>query len=123
MVVDPVARAAFRRLGARSGISVPMVARRRTLGALALLRASDEAPFTQDDVDLAEDLARRAALALDNVRLYQREHTVADTLQRSLLPELPEVPGIEAAAHYVSASTAAASMPGPSGSSGTSEEH
>src|SRR3954447_3165588 len=107
MVVDPVARAAFRRLGARSGISVPMVARRRTLGALALLRASDEAPFTQDDVDLAEDLARRAALALDNVRLYQREHTVADTLQRSLLPELPEVPGIEAAAHYVSASSAA----------------
>jgi PAS domain S-box-containing protein len=107
MVVDPVARAAFGRLGARSGISVPMVARRRTLGALALLRASDTTPFTQDDVDLAEDLARRAALALDNVRLYQREHTVADTLQRSLLPELPEVPGIEAAAHYVSASSAA----------------
>ncbi|MCW2578570.1 MAG: putative sensor protein, partial [Blastococcus sp.] len=67
----------------------------------------EEHPFTQDDVDLAEDLARRAALAIDNVRLYQREHTVADTLQRSLLPELPEVPGIEASAHYVSASSAA----------------
>ena len=107
MVVDPDARAAFRRLGAGSGISVPMVARRRTLGALALLRTSDERPFTQDDVDVAEDLARRAALALDNVRLYQREHIVADTLQRSLLPELPEVPGIQAAAHYVSASSAA----------------
>jgi len=107
MVVDPVARAAFRRMGARSGISVPMVARRRTLGALAMIRSSDERPFTQDDVDVAEDLARRAALAIDNVRLYQREHTVADTLQRSLLPDLPEVPGIEAAAHYVSASSAA----------------
>jgi serine phosphatase RsbU (regulator of sigma subunit) len=107
MVVDPVARAAFVRMGARSGISVPMVARRRTLGALALLRSTDERPFTQGDVDVAEDLARRAALALDNVRLYQREHAVADTLQRSLLPEVPEVPGIQAAAHYVSASSAA----------------
>jgi PAS domain S-box-containing protein len=107
MVVDPVARAAFRRMGARSGVSVPMVARRRTLGALALIRTSDDRPLTQDDVDVAEDLARRAALAIDNVRLYQREHVVADTLQRSLLPDLPEVPGIEAAAHYVSASSAA----------------
>jgi PAS domain S-box-containing protein len=107
MVVDPVARAAFLRMGARSGISVPMVARRRTLGALALIRTSDDSPLDQDDVDVAEDLARRAALAIDNVRLYQREHTVADTLQRSLLPDLPEVPGIEAAAHYVSASSAA----------------
>jgi PAS domain S-box-containing protein len=107
LVVDPEARAAFLRMGARSGMSVPMVARRRTLGALALIRSSDEQPFAQDDVDLAEDLARRAALAMDNVRLYQREHSVADTLQRSLLPVLPEVAGIESAAHYVSASSAA----------------
>jgi serine phosphatase RsbU (regulator of sigma subunit) len=107
MVEDPAARAAFVRLGAHSVISVPMVARRRTLGALALVRATEEPPFSQDDVDLAEDLARRAALALDNVRLYQREHSVADTLQRSLLPDLPEVAGIESAAHYVSASSAA----------------
>jgi serine phosphatase RsbU (regulator of sigma subunit) len=41
------------------------------------------------------------------VRLYQQEHTVADTLQRSLLPELPDIPGVESAAHYVSASTTA----------------
>jgi PAS domain S-box-containing protein len=107
LVVDPEARAAFLRMAAHSALTVPMVARRRTLGALALLRTSDERPFTQDDVDLAEDLARRAALAMDNVRLYQREHAVADTLQRSLLPVLPEVSGIESAAHYVSASSAA----------------
>ncbi|HVD29214.1 MAG TPA: SpoIIE family protein phosphatase, partial [Mycobacteriales bacterium] len=107
LVVDQEARAAFLRMGAQSVLSVPMVARRRTLGALALVRTSDERPFTQDDVDLAEDLARRAALAMDNVRLYLREHAVADTLQRSLLPVLPEVSGIESAAHYVSASSAA----------------
>jgi serine phosphatase RsbU (regulator of sigma subunit) len=103
---DPDVVAAFQRLGGTATLTVPMVARRRTLGALSLVR-TDDRTFTQDEVDLAEDLAARAALAMDNVRLYQQEHTVADTLQRSLLPELPEIPGMEAAAHYVSASTAA----------------
>ena len=46
-------------------------------------------PFTQDDVDLAADLGSRAALAIDNVRLYQREHTVADTLQRRCCRSCP----------------------------------
>jgi PAS domain S-box-containing protein len=101
------ARELFAELGATSALILPMVARRRTLGAVALVRAGDEHRFAPRDVDLAEDLARRAALALDNVRLYQQEHTVADTLQRSLLPDLPQIAGIEAAAHYVSASTAA----------------
>jgi PAS domain S-box-containing protein len=101
------AREAFDALGGHSVVTVPMVARRRTRGALALVLSSEDRTFTQEDVDLAEDLSRRAALAMDNVRLYQQEHTVADTLQRSLLPEIPEIPGILAAAHYVSASTAA----------------
>jgi PAS domain S-box-containing protein len=101
------AREAFDALGGHSVLTVPMVARRRTRGAMALVVANPDRTFTQEDVDLAEDLGRRAALAMDNVRLYQQEHTVADTLQRSLLPQLPEIPGIAAAAHYVSASTAA----------------
>ncbi len=100
-------REAAERLGVGSLLAVPMVARRRTRGAILLGRRDTERPFDQEDVDLAEDLARRAALAMDNVRLYQQEHTVADTLQRSLLPELPVIPGVESAAHYVSASTAA----------------
>src|SRR5688500_1239270 len=106
VIGDPEVVAAFQRLGGTTTLTVPMVARRRTLGALALVRA-DAGTFTRDEIDLAEDLAARAALAMDNVRLYQQEHTVADTLQRSLLPVLPEIPGIESAAHYVSASTAA----------------
>nr|WP_246324234.1 GAF domain-containing SpoIIE family protein phosphatase [Petropleomorpha daqingensis] len=105
--VSPTAREVVERLGGASVLTVPMSARRRTLGAMALVRTSAERPFGQDDVDLVHDLARRAALAMDNVRLYQQEHTVADTLQRSLLPVLPEIPGIRAAAHYISASTAA----------------
>ena len=107
LIVHPGARAAFETLGGTSALSVPMVARRRTLGALALVMTSPDRTFGKDDIELAEDLAARAALAMDNVLLYQQEHSVADTLQRSLLPELPDVPGIESAAHYVSASSAA----------------
>jgi PAS domain S-box-containing protein len=106
IIGDPDVEEAFQRLGGTAVLTVPMVARRRTLGALALVKAGDRT-FTRDEVELAEDLGARAALAMDNVRLYQQEHTVADTLQRSLLPELPEIAGIESAAHYVSASTAA----------------
>ncbi|SNS80450.1 PAS domain S-box-containing protein [Geodermatophilus saharensis] len=104
---SPVAQEIAGRLGAATALSVPLVARRRTRGAIALVRSTPEHPFTPDDVSLVEDLARRAALVMDNVRLYQQEHAVADTLQRSLLPELPDIPGLRVAAHYVSASTAA----------------
>jgi PAS domain S-box-containing protein len=103
----PGALESFHRIGGAQVLTVPMVARRRTVGAIALIRSDAENRFGQDDVHLAADLASRAALAIDNVRLYQREHTVADTLQRSLLPVLPAVRGIESAAHYVSASSAA----------------
>jgi PAS domain S-box-containing protein len=103
----PGALEGFQRLGGAQVLTVPMVARRRTLGAIALIRSDAAHGFTQDDVDLAADLGGRAALAIDNVRLYRQEHAVADTLQRSLLPELPEVAGIESAAHYISASSAA----------------
>src|SRR4051794_29041566 len=104
---NPETRAALDRLGICSMLTVPLVARRRTLGVLSLIAEQPERRFTAEDVDLARDLSRRAALAMDNVRLYQQEHTVAETLQRSLLPVLPEIPGLTAAGHYVSASTAA----------------
>ncbi|MEX5721143.1 SpoIIE family protein phosphatase [Geodermatophilus maliterrae] len=106
-IASPVAQEVAGRLGAVTSLSTPMVARRRTRGAITLVRTSSYRPFTPEDVGLAEDLARRAALVMDNVRLYQQEHAVADTLQRSLLPDLPTLPGVTAAAHYVSASTAA----------------
>ncbi|MGY1856150.1 SpoIIE family protein phosphatase [Modestobacter sp. SYSU DS0290] len=104
---DPALRAVMAELGTSSQLTVPLVARRRTLGALTLVAETQDRRFGPDDVDLARDLSRRAAMAMDNVRLYQQEHSVAETLQRSLLPELPEIPGISAAGQYVSASTAA----------------
>jgi len=104
---DPALRAVMAELGSSSQLTVPLVARRRTLGALTLVAESQDRRFGTEDVDLARDLSRRAAMAMDNVRLYQQEHTVAETLQRSLLPELPTIAGITAAAHYLSASSSA----------------
>ncbi|MCZ2849619.1 SpoIIE family protein phosphatase [Modestobacter sp. VKM Ac-2978] len=104
---DPALRAVMAELGTSSQLTVPLVARRRTLGALTLVAESQDRRFGADDVDLARDLSRRAAMAMDNVRLYQQEHSVAETLQRSLLPQLPEIPGVTAAAHYLSASSSA----------------
>nr|WP_166756095.1 GAF domain-containing SpoIIE family protein phosphatase [Modestobacter marinus] len=104
---DPALRAVMGELGTSSQLTVPLVARRRTLGALTLVAETQARRFGADDVDLARDLSRRAAMAMDNVRLYQQEHSVAETLQRSLLPELPEIPGVVAAAHYLSASSSA----------------
>lgn len=94
-------------LGTGSLLGVPMSARGGTAGVLILVRAVADG-FSAADVDLAQDLGRRAGLALDNARLYQQEASVAETLQRSLLPELPEIRGVRAAAHYTAASAAAA---------------
>src|SRR5262249_4821241 len=58
-----------RRLGARSAMAVPLVARGHTLGAVAF--GSAERLFRNDDVELAQELARRAAIAIDNARLYR----------------------------------------------------
>jgi PAS domain S-box-containing protein len=104
---EPATAALFRSLGGVSVMTVPLVARRRTLGVMALVQTDGSRSFTHEDLDVVRDLSRRAAMAMDNVRLYQQEHTVAETLQRSLLPELPAIPGVTAAAQYLSASSAA----------------
>jgi len=88
-------------LGFRSFICLPLLARGRILGAITLVSTSPERSFDQAEVGLAEDLARRAALAADNARLYGERTRVARALQASLLPrELPDVPGFEVAARY-----------------------
>src|SRR5919201_6500931 len=77
-----------------------MRARGRTLGAIALASFS-ERKFGQRDIQLIEELARRAAVAVDNARLYSERSYIASRLQHSLLPpHLPEVPGVEIAARF-----------------------
>jgi PAS domain S-box-containing protein len=91
----------MRELGLKSGMVVPLKARGRVLGGMTLVASSEGRRFGDADLRLAEDLARRAAMAIDNSMLYHREHEAAVTLQRSLLPEsLPQMEGVEIAAHY-----------------------
>jgi PAS domain S-box-containing protein len=91
------------RLGARSVMFVPLVARRRVLGTMTFVHADSGRHFTEQDLELAADLGRRAGLALDNARLYTVEHETALTLQRGLLPQLPQLPGLALAADYLPA--------------------
>ncbi|MEU8588532.1 SpoIIE family protein phosphatase [Streptomyces sp. NPDC048664] len=76
-------------------VVLPLVARNRVIGMLTLGKPTDE-HFRQEILELAEDLSRRAALALDNARLYSERTAISQSLQRSLLPpELPTVEGVE----------------------------
>ena len=88
----------LQRLGLRSAMIVPLRARDRVIGVLCLVH-SDE--FSPDAVVTAAHLGRRAGLALDNVRLLLAERSAALTLQQSLLPTIPDVPGIDVATAYV----------------------
>jgi serine phosphatase RsbU (regulator of sigma subunit)/anti-sigma regulatory factor (Ser/Thr protein kinase) len=81
-------------------VVLPLVARNRVIGMLTLGRPTEER-FRQEILELAEDLSRRAALALDNARLYSERTAISQALQRSLLPpELPAVPGVEVEVIY-----------------------
>jgi GAF domain-containing protein len=84
-----------------SSITSPLRAHGRTLGALTLVAAESGRRFSESDLAVADDLARRAALAIDNARLYEAQHEIAHTLQQSLLPgSLVQAPGMEIAARY-----------------------
>ena len=87
----------------RSGgaLGVPLTSRGRTLGVLTMGRDVGGAPFGHADLELAADLASRAAVLLDNAQRFQREHRTAEVLQCSLLPVLPELEEAEVAARYV----------------------
>jgi PAS domain S-box-containing protein len=87
-----------------AAVVAPLRARGRVLGVLAAgFERLD--PRDRDEIlALLEDLGRRAALALDNARLYEERTAVAHTLQRSLVPpELPSIPGMQLAARYLAA--------------------
>jgi PAS domain S-box-containing protein len=92
----------IREVGIRSAIVVPLIARGRTLGAITLVTTDESGHvYDEDDLRLAEELAGRCALAVDNSRLYRERAHIARTLQESLLPpELPQPPGLEVAARF-----------------------
>lgn len=97
---------AIRELGLRSAIIVPLTVRGRTLGALTLIHAETARRYDEDDLQLAQELAGRAAFAVENAGLYTRAHEAVVALQQSLLPrQLPVIPGIEFGARYMPASS------------------
>jgi GAF domain-containing protein/PAS domain-containing protein/anti-sigma regulatory factor (Ser/Thr protein kinase) len=90
--------------GVHSLIAVPLRARGVVLGVATFWRSRQPEPFDQDDVALGEELVARAAVSIDNARRYTREHAMAATLQRSLLPRaLPEQNALDVARRYLPA--------------------
>jgi hypothetical protein len=99
---------AARREGAHSLMIVPLTARGVIMGTVTLYRLRGSRPFSRADVSLARDLVSRAALSIDNARLYTRERASALALQRGMLPRsIPQVPGLDLCYRYVPAETAA----------------
>jgi PAS domain S-box-containing protein len=100
-ITEPERRELVRQLGLRSIIIAPLRARGRTFGTFTLAHAESGRRFDASDVQLAEELAHRAGVAIENARLYTERSRIAHLLQVKLLPEkLPEIPGARVAACY-----------------------
>ncbi|MGW2255716.1 SpoIIE family protein phosphatase [Kitasatospora sp. NPDC001660] len=102
---DPDRAAWVRRYDPHSVLALPLRARGTNLGAVLCARlAPHTAPYGPDDLRIAEELATRAAVCIDNARRYTRERTTALTLQHSLLPQkLSEQAAVEVAGRYLPA--------------------
>lgn len=86
----------------QSTLAVPMVAHDMVVGLAQFARTKGSEPFGERDQALAVELAARAAVCIDNARLYRREHERALILQRSLLPPGdPEASGLDIACRYL----------------------
>ncbi|MCX4885548.1 SpoIIE family protein phosphatase [Streptomyces sp. NBC_00847] len=96
-------RRLFDATGIHSAAIAPIRSSRAVLGALTLGRAKKPGNFATTDLPLIEDIARRAGLALDNARLYERQRKVAETMQNHLLPQMPRVPGLQMTVRYLPA--------------------
>ncbi|MFI9467849.1 SpoIIE family protein phosphatase [Streptomyces sp. NPDC052492] len=90
--------------GVHSLITVPLRAGTTVLGVVSFWRFRKPDPFDEEELALAEELVARAAVSIDNARRYTREHSMAVTLQRSLLPRtLPEQNALDIAYRYLPA--------------------
>ena len=84
-----------------SGLVVPLIARQRVLGVISLISAESGHHYDQADLAFAENLAHRAAMAIDNALLHRETREVSLRLQRAVSPErLEELPGWDVAGFY-----------------------
>ncbi len=94
----------LRTLAPRSAMTVPLRTRGRTIGSLVAYWAETPRRYAQNDLPLFEELTRRAAVAIENARLYEREREIAAQFQRAALPiSLPQIAGIRFSGIYVPA--------------------
>lgn len=96
-------RAMLEAVGAAALLAVPLVARGHVVGALGLIRLADSPPFTELHRLAASDVSLRAALAVDNARLYRAQADIATRLQRALLPDIPKDIDVRVAVRYLPA--------------------
>jgi PAS domain S-box-containing protein len=97
----------LRAVGMRSVLLVPLRAGGRTFGAMTLVSAESLRRFSEDDKRFAQRVASRAAIAVENARLATARRQIAETLQRSLLPDVvPRIEGWEIATMYRAGSAA-----------------
>src|SRR5258708_5237488 len=94
--------------GARSVMTLPLIARGAIMGIVVLYRLDRSTPFTSADLSLARGLVARAAASMDNARHYTRDRATALALQRRLLPrQIPDLPGLDLACRSIPAQPAA----------------
>lgn len=103
---SPRLRALAETLGSADVLTPAIVGREGVLGWLLLAR--DSGQYGPESAGLARELGRRAGVALDNARLYGRQHTMAVELQQSLLTEPPQPTGLQIVVRYVAAGKEAA---------------
>jgi PAS domain S-box-containing protein len=96
-------RAMLKAVGAVALLAVPMIARGHVVGALGLIRVAGSPPFTEVDKFAASDVCLRAALAVDNARLYRAQADISTRLQRALLPAVPKNTKVRVAVRYLPA--------------------
>jgi serine phosphatase RsbU (regulator of sigma subunit) len=100
---DPASQPLLGALEPESVLVLPMAARNHLVGVAVMVRQAGRTPFDETDRLLTTDIARRAGLALDNLRLLHVERSTALCLQRALLPALPTNTGLRLAARYLPA--------------------
>ncbi|HEV3092352.1 MAG TPA: SpoIIE family protein phosphatase [Candidatus Cybelea sp.] len=97
--------AAIRELAPRSAVTIPLRTRGRTIGSLVAYWSHTPRRYEEADLPLLEEVTKRAAVSIENARLFERERETAAEFQRAALPiSLPQLPGIRFDGTYVPAS-------------------
>ena len=105
---EPDAIGVVKLMRPRSAIATPLLGPHGPFGVIVLGRGARRPRFTETDVQVVEELGRRLAVGLANADAFAREHAIAETLQRSLLPDaLPQVPALDLAVRYLPATDGA----------------